>query len=81
MDVRSRLLEQLVVRPGEAAGVSQRNPRWTGGPDLADLTRDELEAHAKDRLAQATEELSDAQELLWGSDRYALLVVLEAERA
>ena len=78
MDVQSRLLEQLVVRPGEDAGLSQRDPGWTGGPDFADLTRDELEAHAKDRLARGTDELSDAQELLWASDRYALLVVLQA---
>jgi PPK2 family polyphosphate:nucleotide phosphotransferase len=78
MDIRGRLLEQLVVRPGQAAGLSQRDPGWTGGPDFADLTRDELEAHAKDRLARGTEELSDAQELLWASDRYALLVVLQA---
>ena len=78
VDLRSRLLEQLVVRPGEAAGVSRRDPGWTGGPDLADLTHDELEAHAKDRLARGTEALSDAQELLWASDRYALLVVFQA---
>ena len=75
---RPRLLEQLVVRPGEAAGVSRRDPGWTGGPDLADLTHDELEAHAKDRLARGTEALADAQELLWASDRYALLVVFQA---
>jgi PPK2 family polyphosphate:nucleotide phosphotransferase len=78
VDVQDRLLEQLVVRPGEAAGLAQRDPGWTGGPEFAELTREELEAHAKHRLARGTEELSDAQELLWASDRYALLVVLQA---
>jgi PPK2 family polyphosphate:nucleotide phosphotransferase len=78
MDVRQRLLEQLVVQPGEAAGLAKRDPGWTGGPDFADLAEDELKKRAKDALERGTEELSDAQELLWASDRYALLVVLQA---
>jgi PPK2 family polyphosphate:nucleotide phosphotransferase len=78
MDVRSRLLEQLVVQPGQAAGLATRDPGWTGGPDFADLAQDELEERAKDALKRGTKELSDAQELLWASDRYALLVVLQA---
>jgi PPK2 family polyphosphate:nucleotide phosphotransferase len=78
MDVRSRLLEELVVSPGDAAGLASRDPGWTGGPDFADLARDELVERAKDALERGVEELSDAQELLWASDRYALLVVLQA---
>ena len=38
----------------------------------------ELEAAAKAVLAEGIEELSDAQELLWASDTYALLVVFQA---
>jgi PPK2 family polyphosphate:nucleotide phosphotransferase len=78
MDARTRLLEQLVVRPGEAAGIAARDPAFAGGPDFAGLAADELEHRAKHALEQGIEELSDAQELLWASDRYALLVVLQA---
>jgi PPK2 family polyphosphate:nucleotide phosphotransferase len=77
-DTRTRLLEELVVTPGEAAGISRRDPGWTGGAEFADLARDELEQRAKDALKQGIERLSDAQELLWASDRYAVLVVLQA---
>jgi PPK2 family polyphosphate:nucleotide phosphotransferase len=78
MDVRGRLLQQLVVAPGVPAGIADRDPGWTGGPDFADLARDELEQRAKDALARGIAELSDAQELLWASDRYAVLMVLQA---
>jgi PPK2 family polyphosphate:nucleotide phosphotransferase len=78
MDVRNRLLEQLVVTPGEPAVIASRDPGWTGGPDFAGLAREELEERAKDALKRGIKELSDAQELLWASDNYALLVVLQA---
>jgi PPK2 family polyphosphate:nucleotide phosphotransferase len=78
MNIRQRLLEQLVVEPGTPAGIVDRDPGWTGGPDFAGLAEDELEQRAKDALARGIAELSDAQELLWASDDYALLVVLQA---
>jgi hypothetical protein len=43
VDVRSRLFEQRVVRPGEAGERSQRDPRSTGGPDFAARRRLEAE--------------------------------------
>ena len=77
-DVRARLLDQLVVRPGGPAGIATRDPGWTGGEDLAHLAGDELHKRAKEALERGIAELSDAQELLWASDRYAVLVVLQA---
>ena len=76
MDTRDRILDQLVVTPGHAAGVAERDPGWMGGPDFADLAHDELKTRAREALAGGIAELSDAQELLWASDRYAVLVVL-----
>lgn len=77
-DLRRRLLEQLVVTPGRPAGIASRDPGWTGGEELADLAEDELKVRAKQALHQGIEELSRAQELLWASDRYSVLVVLQA---
>jgi PPK2 family polyphosphate:nucleotide phosphotransferase len=76
--VRARLLEELVVEPGTPARIAARDPGWTGGPDFAHLAEDELKEVAKDAVARGIAELSDAQELLWASDTYALLVVLQA---
>jgi PPK2 family polyphosphate:nucleotide phosphotransferase len=75
---RSRMLEHLIVKPGSPAGIDARDSGWTGGPDFAHLAHDELEQQAKEGLRRGIKELSDAQELLWASDRYALLIVLQA---
>ena len=78
MDTREQILEHLVVTPGQAAGIAEREPGWTGGPEFADLARGELKERAREALKSGIAELSDAQELLWASDRYAVLVVLQA---
>jgi PPK2 family polyphosphate:nucleotide phosphotransferase len=75
---RERILEQLVVKPGTPANLAERDPGWTGGPDYEGLSQEQLKAEAKAILARGVEELSDAQELLWASDTYALLVVFQA---
>ena len=67
-----------MVTPGDPAAIADRDPGWTGGPDYEGLSQDELEAEARAVLAQGVEDLADAQELLWASDTYALLVVLQA---
>ena len=78
MTRRQRILAQLQVEPGTPAAVAERDPGWTGGPDFEGLSHEELKAEAKAVLAHGVEELSEAQELLWASDTYALLVVLQA---
>jgi PPK2 family polyphosphate:nucleotide phosphotransferase len=75
---RERILEHLLVEPGTPASLVDRDPGWTGGPDFEALSRRELEAEARAVLARGVEELSEAQELLWASDRYALLIVFQA---
>jgi PPK2 family polyphosphate:nucleotide phosphotransferase len=78
MGRKERIIEQLVVTPGTRAAIADRDPRWSGGPDYEGLTQEELEAEAKAVLARGVEDLSKAQELVWASNTYALLVVLQA---
>jgi PPK2 family polyphosphate:nucleotide phosphotransferase len=78
MTARERITDELRVPPGGQAGLADRDTRWTGGGDFGHLSAEELDATAKALLAQGVEQLSDAQELLWASDRYALLVVFQA---
>jgi PPK2 family polyphosphate:nucleotide phosphotransferase len=78
MGRKERIIEQLVVTPGTRAAIADRDPGWSGGPDYEGLSQKELKAEAKAVLASGVEELSEAQELLWASDTYALLVVLQA---
>jgi PPK2 family polyphosphate:nucleotide phosphotransferase len=78
MAKRERILEQLVVKPGSRFVLADRDAGWTGGPDYEGLSHAELKAEAKAVLARGIEDLSDAQELLWATDTYALLVVFQA---
>jgi PPK2 family polyphosphate:nucleotide phosphotransferase len=73
-----RILKQLIVEPGTSANLPGRDTAWTGGPEFEDLSAKKLKATARDILARGVKELSDAQELLWASDTYALLVVFQA---
>jgi PPK2 family polyphosphate:nucleotide phosphotransferase len=78
MDVRKRLAAELVVEPSRPADIAGRETGGTGDEEFADLAQDELEERAKEALKRGIDELSDAQELLWASDSYSLLVVLQA---
>ncbi len=75
---RQRIIDQLQVTPGSPAGLDGRDTGWVGGDEFAQLSSDDLDQTAKDLLHQGIEELSDAQELLWATDRYAVLVVFQA---
>jgi PPK2 family polyphosphate:nucleotide phosphotransferase len=78
MSTRAQLLDRFLVAPGEAARIADRDPASTGGPEFADLAQDELKEQAMDAITRGIAELSEAQELLWATNRYALLVVLQA---
>jgi PPK2 family polyphosphate:nucleotide phosphotransferase len=70
--------ERLLVAPGSPAGLAERDTAWTGGATYEQLSGSKLKAAAKDILKEGVKELADAQELLWASDTYALLVVFQA---
>jgi hypothetical protein len=70
--------ERLLVQPGSPAALAERDPAWTGGAAFEQLSAPKLNALAKDILKTGVDEQSDAQELLWASDTYALLVVFQA---
>jgi PPK2 family polyphosphate:nucleotide phosphotransferase len=75
---RERILDQLIVKPGTPAALAERDPGWRGGADYEGLTKAELHSESNNVLAQGVKDLSNAQELLWASDTYAVLVVFQA---
>jgi PPK2 family polyphosphate:nucleotide phosphotransferase len=75
--IRDAIREQLLVAPGQKAGLSKRDTAWDGGEELRELAEGDLKAAAKEFLAQGVAMLAQEQELLWASDTYALLVVLQ----
>jgi PPK2 family polyphosphate:nucleotide phosphotransferase len=77
-DQRRQVLDELRVASGTPANLAGRDSRWSGKGDFAQLSADELATTAKAVLAEGIEDLKDAQELLWASDTYALLLVFQA---
>ena len=75
---KQRILDQVLVKPGSKVVLADCDPGWTGGVDFQELAHEELKAEAKAIRDQGVEELSEAQELLWATDTYALLVVFQA---
>jgi PPK2 family polyphosphate:nucleotide phosphotransferase len=78
MTVADDIVRHLTVKPGEPANLADRDPGWKAGKHFQDLATDELKALARERLQQFNEELSAAQQLLWASDTYAVLVIFQA---
>jgi PPK2 family polyphosphate:nucleotide phosphotransferase len=78
MSRAERVLKEVVVEPGTRAGIVDRDPAWSGGPDFAGLNEKELKAEARNILAEGIEELSDMQEKLWADGRFSVLLVFQA---
>ena len=77
-DVRTGIIDDLRVAPGTRARLAARDTRWSGPDPYEALTGAELDRAAKDARSRGIEELRDAQELLWASDRNAVLIVFQA---
>ena len=65
------------VKPGDKVRLRDWDPAWTGTKQMRKLRGDQLKRDAQKIIMRNLERLSDAQELLWASDKYALLVVLQ----
>jgi PPK2 family polyphosphate:nucleotide phosphotransferase len=76
--LRQRIRKRLIVEPGSAADLQGRDTGWTGGPPFDALAEKTLKTAAKQYIEHAREALAEAQELLWASDSYSLLVVFQA---
>ena len=75
---RDHVRDTLRVAPGKRAKLADRNTSWAGGEEFERLSGKKLNAAAKRVRAEGIEQLNDAQELLWASDTYALLIVFQA---
>jgi PPK2 family polyphosphate:nucleotide phosphotransferase len=68
---------EFLVKPHTKVGLRKWDTVWSGAGPLGRLRADELKQEARDIIHRNLERLADAQELLWASNRYALLVVLQ----
>lgn len=76
--IRQDILEIFRVRPGEKFRLADCDTGWAQTPELEELGKETVKDRAKEILETSLRELAEAQERLYASDRYSLLIVLQA---
>ena len=75
---RSRFIEQFRVRPGRKVDLREFTTDWTGTADAKKLGDETIKDRAQQLLKKNQAALSSAQELLYASDVYSVLIILQA---
>jgi PPK2 family polyphosphate:nucleotide phosphotransferase len=70
-------LKVFGLTPGSIVRLHDRDPAWAGSRQMRKLRGDRLKREAQRIIKRNLERMADAQELLWASDKHALLVVLQ----
>ena len=78
LKLHRRVIEELMVQPGEPAGLAGRSTSETKTDWLEPAGLGDARAIAARDLEAFKEELAAAQELLYSSDTWAVLVILQA---
>lgn len=78
MRISKRVLKRFRVRPGTEVRLSEHDPGWSGEDWARGRSKAERKAGAERMLAEGIAALAEAQELLYASDSWALLVIFQA---
>jgi PPK2 family polyphosphate:nucleotide phosphotransferase len=74
---RRDAIERFRVRPGKRVRLADHDPGWVP-KELRGLDKDAAKEREKRGVAKCIDELARQQEVLWASDCYSLLVILQA---
>jgi PPK2 family polyphosphate:nucleotide phosphotransferase len=69
------IIEQCRVRPGKSIRLKDFDPAWAGDPELP---KPERKRFAQEALSQDVSALAEAQDRLYASDTWAILIILQA---
>jgi PPK2 family polyphosphate:nucleotide phosphotransferase len=77
--MQKSFLNKFVVKPGKRVFFNDLDPGWASHKDLLDKFGEErVMKLAKKILKRNLENLAEAQNLLWASDTYGILIILQA---
>lgn len=76
--IKKKLIEQLRVPPGKKIKLDDYDTGWAQTEELKEKGKEAVKQQALEILETNKAELSQAQELLWASDTYSVLIVLQA---
>jgi PPK2 family polyphosphate:nucleotide phosphotransferase len=72
-----RIIDSLRVEPGKRLRLADRDPGWELSKEFRVLGKEAVKERVERLLAEKLTALSTAQELLWASDRQAVLMILQ----
>ncbi len=75
--IKRRLVNKFRVHPGRRVKLRDYPTDWTGTKEAKSLGRDVIKARAEEMLQESREELAEAQELLYASDTYSVLIIFQ----
>ena len=76
--IRKEIIDLLRVPPDKRIRLKDYDPGWAQTREMKELGKDVIKARAKAVLEKSSEDLSEAQELLYADGRLAVLIVLQA---
>jgi PPK2 family polyphosphate:nucleotide phosphotransferase len=76
--IRKDIIDLFRVPPGQAVRLKDYNPGWAQTDEMEELGKDALKERTRQILDQNLADLTEAQDLLYADDRYAVLIVLQA---
>ena len=74
---RRETIDRFRVRPGKELRLADHDPGWLP-KKLRGLDKETVKERAKRQVEKSVAELAAAQDILWASDVYSMLVVLQA---
>jgi PPK2 family polyphosphate:nucleotide phosphotransferase len=75
---RSKIARLFRVKPGTTFRSKDHPTDWSDAKGLRDLSCDELKDQAKAYIEKNLNSLTEAQEILYATDRYSVLIILQA---
>jgi PPK2 family polyphosphate:nucleotide phosphotransferase len=72
------IIDRIRVPAGKKVRLKKYDPGWAQTDELKELGKDGVKERTKEILQKNLERLSEAVDVLWADDRYAVLIVLQA---
>lgn len=76
--IKKKLIDALRVAPGKRVRLNDYDTGWAQTGEMKKLGKEAVKGKAAEILESNRTELASAQELLWASDTYSVLVILQA---
>ena len=76
--LKSKIIDRFRVPPGKRLRLKDHDPGWAQTPELKEAGKDAVRQRALEILERDLEDLAVAQTMLWASDTYSVLVILQA---